>query len=91
MRAYVLLLLFIILAFGIASVQYRAASGSPKETEQSMKKQHTNRLTREASPYLRQHTYNPVDWYPWGEEADGNCDRGVGNTPDKAFTAKSTT
>ncbi|MCX8155584.1 MAG: thioredoxin domain-containing protein [Verrucomicrobiae bacterium] len=28
-----------------------------------------NRLGREASPYLRQHQYNPVDWYPWGEEA----------------------
>jgi uncharacterized protein YyaL (SSP411 family) len=28
-----------------------------------------NRLAREASPYLRQHAQNPVDWYPWGEEA----------------------
>ncbi len=28
-----------------------------------------NRLIKEASPYLRQHAYNPVDWYPWGEEA----------------------
>lgn len=28
-----------------------------------------NRLIHEASPYLRQHAYNPVDWYPWGEEA----------------------
>ena len=28
-----------------------------------------NRLTREASPYLRQHAGNPVDWYPWGDEA----------------------
>ena len=28
-----------------------------------------NRLAREASPYLRQHASNPVDWYPWGEEA----------------------
>ncbi|MGI9387709.1 MAG: thioredoxin domain-containing protein, partial [Methyloligellaceae bacterium] len=28
-----------------------------------------NRLINEASPYLRQHAYNPVDWYPWGEEA----------------------
>ncbi len=28
-----------------------------------------NRLSREASPYLRQHENNPVDWYPWGEEA----------------------
>jgi uncharacterized protein YyaL (SSP411 family) len=31
--------------------------------------QHTNRLIHESSPYLRQHAHNPVDWYPWGEEA----------------------
>jgi uncharacterized protein YyaL (SSP411 family) len=28
-----------------------------------------NRLEHETSPYLRQHADNPVDWYPWGEEA----------------------
>src|ERR1700761_4978684 len=28
-----------------------------------------NRLSRETSPYLLQHANNPVDWYPWGEEA----------------------
>src|SRR5213594_238791 len=28
-----------------------------------------NRLVHETSPYLLQHAYNPVDWYPWGEEA----------------------
>ncbi len=28
-----------------------------------------NRLINERSPYLLQHAYNPVDWYPWGEEA----------------------
>lgn len=31
--------------------------------------QHPNRLVHETSPYLLQHAYNPVDWYPWGEEA----------------------
>ena len=30
---------------------------------------HTNRLVDETSPYLLQHAHNPVDWYPWGEEA----------------------
>ena len=29
----------------------------------------TNRLAREKSPYLLQHAHNPVDWYPWSEEA----------------------
>ena len=28
-----------------------------------------NRLAHETSPYLQQHAANPVDWYPWGEEA----------------------
>ncbi|MFT5051639.1 MAG: hypothetical protein ACI8QZ_003059 [Chlamydiales bacterium] len=28
-----------------------------------------NRLVHEASPYLRQHARNPVDWFPWGDEA----------------------
>jgi len=28
-----------------------------------------NRLARETSPYLLQHQDNPVDWWPWGEEA----------------------
>ncbi|TGE10397.1 thioredoxin domain-containing protein [Hymenobacter fodinae] len=29
----------------------------------------SNRLAQETSPYLLQHAHNPVDWYPWGEEA----------------------
>ncbi|HEY1172252.1 MAG TPA: thioredoxin domain-containing protein [Verrucomicrobiae bacterium] len=34
-----------------------------------MSHKHTNRLAKEKSPYLLQHQHNPVDWYPWGEEA----------------------
>ena len=30
---------------------------------------YTNRLVSEKSPYLLQHAHNPVDWYPWGDEA----------------------
>jgi uncharacterized protein len=30
---------------------------------------HTNRLIHESSPYLLEHAHNPVDWYPWGDEA----------------------
>jgi len=30
---------------------------------------HRNRLIHETSPYLLQHAHNPVDWYPWGDEA----------------------
>ncbi|MBD3674959.1 MAG: thioredoxin domain-containing protein [Planctomycetaceae bacterium] len=35
----------------------------------SEKPRPANRLKDETSPYLQQHAYNPVDWYPWGEEA----------------------
>ena len=34
-----------------------------------MKKKNSNRLIDESSPYLLQHAYNPVDWFPWGEKA----------------------
>ena len=30
---------------------------------------YTNRLAKETSPYLLLHAHNPVDWYPWGDEA----------------------
>ena len=32
-----------------------------------------NRLVHATSPYLRQHAENPVDWFPWGEEAFGKA------------------
>jgi len=35
----------------------------------------TNRLINEKSPYLLQHAYNPVDWFPWGEEAFEKANR----------------
>ena len=34
-----------------------------------MRDEHTNRLIHETSPYLLQHAHNPVDWYPWTDEA----------------------
>ncbi len=48
---------------GTASVprtRHRNPDGSPK---------YVNRLILEDSPYLQQHAHNPVDWYPWGDEA----------------------
>lgn len=38
-------------------------------TCQMKKHKHTNKLINETSPYLLQHAHNPVNWYPWGEEA----------------------
>jgi uncharacterized protein YyaL (SSP411 family) len=40
-----------------------AKSSTENESE------YTNHLINEKSPYLLQHAHNPVDWYPWGEEA----------------------
>jgi uncharacterized protein len=37
--------------------------------------QKPNRLFAEKSPYLLQHAYNPVDWFPWGEEAFNKAKR----------------
>jgi len=41
-------------------LRHMNADGSPR---------YTNRLDGQSSLYLRQHGHNPVDWYPWGEEA----------------------
>jgi uncharacterized protein YyaL (SSP411 family) len=51
---------FIVTALAAAAFAAPAPAPKPK---------HTNRLARETSPYLLQHAHNPVDWYPWGEEA----------------------
>ena len=45
---------------GKARTRHLDESGRPK---------YANRLAFEASPYLRQHAHNPVNWYPWGGEA----------------------
>lgn len=39
------------------------------EGNKPMQQEFTNRLIKEKSPYLQQHAHNPVEWYPWGEEA----------------------
>ncbi|XP_072931898.1 spermatogenesis-associated protein 20 isoform X2 [Epargyreus clarus] len=43
-------------------------SGSSGESS-TVKPKHTNRLINEKSPYLLQHAHNPVQWYPWCQEA----------------------
>lgn len=40
-----------------------------KHMSEDSQNKKANRLINSSSPYLRQHAYNPVDWYPWGEEA----------------------
>ena len=44
----------------VPRTRHKNADGSPI---------YVNRLIRETSPYLLQHAHNPVDWFPWGDEA----------------------
>jgi len=44
----------------------KSPNSNPHQTDPDRK---TNHLAKESSPYLLQHQYNPVDWYPWNEEA----------------------
>ena len=54
-----------------AETEAPAKEASSKKRDESKKsdKKHTNRLADETSPYLLLHAHNPVDWYPWGDEA----------------------
>jgi uncharacterized protein YyaL (SSP411 family) len=53
----------------VARAQERPDSSTEKQSAKSPTPPHTNRLAKESSPYLLQHAHNPVDWYPWGDEA----------------------
>ena len=59
--------IFLLLYFFLLSLSTVSTLQSSTLTGGSMDK--ANRLIHEQSPYLLQHAYNPVDWYPWGEEA----------------------
>ncbi|XP_003961423.3 spermatogenesis-associated protein 20 [Takifugu rubripes] len=53
--------------FSFSSLFMSMASGG--EGSSTPTHRGTNRLAKERSPYLLQHAHNPVDWYPWGQEA----------------------
>ncbi len=57
--------LSLLLALGNCHSKGNGSDTSPQDTMHA----HTNRLVHETSPYLLQHAHNPVDWYPWGDEA----------------------
>src|SRR5258705_12016579 len=44
----------------MTQIRHLNSDGTPK---------YANRLAAETSPYLKQHAHNPVEWYPWGNEA----------------------
>jgi len=61
-QCYKLLILFLSTTLAVPLPNIHAATKSTVELN-------TNRLSVEKSPYLLQHAHNPVDWYPWGDEA----------------------
>ncbi|MGB0390056.1 MAG: thioredoxin domain-containing protein [Salibacteraceae bacterium] len=54
------LMTLVLMFFGCTAENHTETMDSPK---------YTNHLINETSPYLLQHAHNPVEWYPWGEEA----------------------
>lgn len=65
-------ILFALLSLATAGVLTCGSGDNRGDSEMNEKTEttvHTNRLIDASSPYLRQHAHNPVDWYPWGNEA----------------------
>ncbi len=61
--------------FGILALTWLVTSTHTAAKPTPAASEHTNRLAHEKSPYLLQHAHNPVDWYPWGEEAFARAHR----------------
>ena len=59
---------FLLVAFA-CNPQGTETNGHSANDMDTTQHKHTNRLINESSPYLLQHAHNPVQWYPWGEEA----------------------
>src|SRR5437660_4254335 len=55
--------------FGIVALTWLVTSSDIFSGPVRLSSEHTNRLASEKSPYLLQHAHNPVEWFPWGEEA----------------------
>ena len=55
--------------FGILALTWLVTSTHTVGEPTPARPEHANRLAQEKSPYLLQHAHNPVDWYPWGEDA----------------------
>jgi uncharacterized protein YyaL (SSP411 family) len=59
----------VLLSSIVATVAWSQDGDPPQQGDEPVAAEHTNRLAEEKSPYLLQHAHNPVDWYPWGDEA----------------------
>ncbi len=68
-RGLTLAMLLLLLVRMVPADPHPNWTDAPPPPADKGKHKHTNRLSRESSPYLLQHAHNPVAWYPWGEEA----------------------
>src|SRR5438067_172806 len=68
-RAVALLAVVVLETAGWQLSSARPAIMSTNAPSAAHAQAHTNRLSREKSPYLLQHQHNPVDWFAWGDEA----------------------
>ncbi len=65
-----LVAVFILFSSAGCTMQDSASSGGPTaDRTPAFIREHGNHLAGRTSLYLRQHAHNPVDWYPWGEQA----------------------
>ena len=69
MKSGVLILLILLLVFAFPESRPSEETSMQTTRNSAAESEFTNRLIHETSPYLRQHAHNPVDWYPWGQEA----------------------
>ena len=60
---------FILISLCLAIIQCHTQNNQNSEQTMHQNDGRANRLVNSTSPYLQQHAYNPVDWYPWGQEA----------------------
>jgi len=67
MPKVIVYILFMLLTVNLSACKNTNEGKSEMENSENGKK--PNHLISEKSPYLLQHAYNPVDWYPWGNEA----------------------
>ncbi len=61
--------LIIVATMGLVVIGAYVIPGKKKMSTTAVTHKHTNKLINENSPYLLQHAHNPVDWYPWSDEA----------------------
>ncbi len=69
LRSALVALFLLIHASGCTMQDSNSSSTPPEARTPAFIREHGNHLAGQTSLYLRQHAHNPLDWYPWGEEA----------------------